>query len=186
MYSVADLRKDLVVLYRGKPHKIVEYQHTKLGRGGAIARTKLKNLIDGSVVSETFKGNEKLEPATVERVDMQYLYRSGNNAVLMDLSNYEQSEVSASTLGNGLGFLAEGSNVVALRFEGRVIDIELPTKIALSVTETAPGLQGDTAKAALKPATLETGAQVQVPLFVKTGDKIRVDTRTGAYVERAN
>ncbi len=185
MYSVADLHAGLLVTYRGKPYKIIESQHTKLGRGGALARTKLRNLLDSSVVSETFKGNDKIEPATVERFDMQYLYRDRSGLVLMDLANYDQATIPAGLIGSRVNYLAEGSNVVALMYQGRTIDIEIPTKLPLKVKQTDPGLQGDTAKAALKPATLETDAVVQVPLFVKTGDKIIVDTRNGSYVERA-
>ncbi len=169
----------------GVPFRIVEYQHTQLGRGGAVVRTKLRNLLDGSVQSRSFKGNDKVEPARVDKVNMQYLYQDGFNLVLMDLQTYEQMQLEKQLAGSQADFLAEGSEVVALVFNNRVIGIELPAKLALKVAHTEPGSQGDTAKAALKPATLESGAIIKVPLFINTDDVVIVDTRTSSYVERA-
>lgn len=169
----------------GVPYKILDSQHTKVARGGAIVRAKLRNLLDGSVRQETFKGNDKLEPANVQKIDMQYLYNDGGRLLLMNSQNYEQFTIAAADVGNGANFIAEGSNVIALVFNAKVIGLDIPAKMILKITQTEPGIQGDTAKAALKPAVLESGATIQVPLFIKSGDRVKVDTRSGSYIERA-
>lgn len=185
MYSVADLRKNLLINMGGVPYKIIESRHTKLGRGGAVVRTKLKNLIDSSVLSKTFQGSDKVEAAEVKKIDMQYLYQDGTNLHLMDPRSYEQTTLSQKVIGNQADYLVEGTVVVALEFNGRLINIEVPNKVSLAVSKTEPGVRGDTTGTALKPAVLETGAKVKVPLFIKEGDRVVIDSRTGQYVERA-
>lgn len=184
MYGVSDLKKDTLVQIDGVPYKIIDYQHTQLGRGGAIVKTKLKNLLNNTVLSKTFKGNEKVESAQVERLDMQYLYKQAERISLMDSTSYEQYGIDADTAGAAIKYLPEGSEVIALVFEGKVIGLELPKKLIVKVASTDAAVRGDTAKAAQKPARLETGASVQVPLFIKTGDSIRIDA-SGQYLERA-
>lgn len=184
MYSITDLKKDVLIELGDIVYRVIDYQHTKMGRGGAVAKTKLKNLSNGSVLSRSFKGNEKIAPAQVDKVDMQYLYMEGKQAILMDTNTFEQLPADSSVLGDGLRFVPAGSTVITLQHEGKVIGLELPNQVGIKVSHTAAGVRGDTAKAAMKEATLESGASVQVPLFINTGDVIKVDTRTGRYLER--
>lgn len=184
LYSLGELKKDLVINKGGVPYRIVESQHTKMGRGGAIAKTKLKNLLDGSLIAVSFAGQDRVEAASVTKVDMQYLYKDGPKLMLMDLTTYDQIVVPSAIVGDRWQYLPEGSKVIVLQFNGHVIDIELPAKIDLKVTEAASGSRGDTAKAATKLCVLETGAKVSAPLFIKPGDTIRLDTRDGSYLER--
>lgn len=185
MYSITDLKKDTVIQIDGIPYKVTDYQHTQLGRGGAVVKTKLRNLLDGGIISKTFKGNEKVEPTRLLKSDMQYLYRDGQKIQLMANDTYEQYELQADRLGNKVDFIVEGQPVVALIYRGQVVDIELARKISIKVKSTEPGVKGDTANAALKPAVLESGLKLQVPLFIKNADLVEVDTSTGRYLNRA-
>lgn len=184
MYSINDLKKEVLISIDGVPYRVVDSQHVSLGRGGAVMRTKLKNLLNGSVLERTFRPAEKIEPAQVSRASMQYLYREGSTMHFMNQSTFEQVAIDQSVLGEQARFLAEGSTVSLLVFNGKVIGLEVANSVYLEVTKTEPGVRGDTATAAMKPATLETGVQIQVPLFINTGDSVKVDTRTGAYIER--
>ena len=184
MYSIADLKKEVLITLDGAPYKVVDSQHVSLGRGGAVMRTKLKNLLNGSVHERTFRPAEKIQPADVSRQPMQYLYRQDGELVFMNQTSYEQEPIAAETLGESARYLSEGTIATLLAFNGRVIGLEMPNTVYLTVTETEPGVRGDTATASLKPCTVETGVVVPVPLFINTGDVIKVDTRTGAYLER--
>ena len=185
MYSITELKKGTLIQLNGRPYQVVEYQHTQLGRGGAIVKTKLKNLLDGSQISQTFKGSEKVESARLDKVDLQYLYHDERQAQFMNDQTYEQFSLPLSSLGNKLNYLVDGQKVVALIFDEKVVDIELPNKISIRVAHTEPGVKGDTATAALKPAQLPSGFKIQVPLFINNGDAIVIDTRTNKYVGRA-
>ena len=168
----------------GQPHEVLSYQHSKQARGGAVMRTKLKNMISGSIIDRTFRGSEKFEEADVARAKAQYLYSDGGKFIFMDNESYEQFEIGADLIGEKANFLKEGLEIELVKFEERAIGIDLPIKISFEVTETQPGIKGDTAQGGSKPATIETGAIITVPLFVNQGDKIVVDTRDGHYVER--
>ena len=184
MYSITELRKGTLLQVNHTPYQVVDYQHTKQGRGGAVVRTKLKNLLDGSVISQTFKGNDKVPPAELTRLNLQFLYQSGEHLLLMDQTSFDQIEVDQSVLAAQKQFLAEGASLTGLMFEDRLVAAELPAKVSLKVSATEPGLKGDTTGTPLKAATLETGAIIKVPLFIKPGDEIMVDTRTGTYIAR--
>jgi elongation factor P len=185
MYSTADFRKGLRIEWEGKPYLIVEFQHVKPGKGGAFVRTKLKNLINGRVIEPTFRSGEKVGRPDLEEKEMQYLYREGDKFIFMDNNTYDQVEMTREQVGDQTQFLQENINLKVLYYKQEAIGIELPTFVELVVTATDPGLKGDTASGGTKPATLETGAVIQVPLFISEGDKLRIDTRTGAYMERA-
>lgn len=185
MYSTADFRKGLRIEWEGKPFLIVEFQHVKPGKGGAFVRTKLKNLINGRVIEPTFRSGEKVGRPDLEEKEMQYLYREGDKFIFMDNNTYDQVEMTREQVGDQTQFLQENINLKVLYYKQEAIGIELPTFVELVVTATDPGLKGDTASGGTKPATLETGAVIQVPLFISEGDKLRIDTRTGAYMERA-
>lgn len=162
----------------------MDFQHVKPGKGGAFVRTKLRNMRSGNVFDRTFRAGERMEMAHVERRPMQYLYRSGSDYVVMDLETYDQMTLGEQQFGDGVRYLKEGLEVAVVMHEGRVIGVELPDTVELQVTQTDPGLRGDTASGGSKPATLETGAVVDVPLFINSGDAIRVDTRSGEYLGR--
>jgi elongation factor P len=164
---------------------IVEFQHVKPGKGGAFVRTKLKNLRTGAVVERTYRADEKLEQAIIDKREMQFLYRDGAEYVFMDTGTYEQIQVPRDVLGDAANFLTEGKGVYLQMHGTDIVGVDLPAAVELSVSETEPGLQGDRVSGARKPATLETGLVVQVPLFVNPGETIRVDTRTGEYLTRA-
>jgi elongation factor P len=163
----------------------VDFQHVKPGKGGAFVRTKLKNLINGRVIEPTFRSGEKVGRPDLEEKEMQYLYREGDKFIFMDNNTYDQVEMTREQVGDQTQFLQENINLKVLYYKQEAIGIELPTFVELVVTATDPGLKGDTASGGTKPATLETGAVIQVPLFISEGDKLRIDTRTGAYMERA-
>jgi len=182
--STADFKRGLTIELDGEVFQIVEFQHVKPGKGGAFVRTKLRNLRTGSVFDRTFRAGERMEMAHVERRPMQYLYRSGRDYVFMDLETYDQMTLPPDQIGAGVKYLKEGLEVAVVMHEQRVIEVELPDTVELEVTQTDPGLRGDTASGGSKPATLETGAVVDVPLFVDTGDVVRVDTRSDQYVAR--
>jgi elongation factor P len=164
---------------------VVEFQHVKPGKGGAFVRTKLKNLRSGAVVEKTFRADEKVALAVIDKREMQYLYREGDHYVFMDTESYDQVPVDAAELGHTVRYLKEGDRAVLPTYRGRVVGVELPAAVELTVTEADPGIQGDRVSGARKPATLETGLVVQVPLFVNEGERIKVDTRSGEYLTRA-
>ena len=164
---------------------VVEFQHVKPGKGGAFVRTKLKNVRSGAVVEKTFRADEKVPLAVIDKREMQYLYREGDAYVFMDNESYDQLHVEANDLGPAVRYLKEGDSAVLPQYQGRVIGIDLPAAVELTVAQTEPGIQGDRVSGARKPATLETGLVVQVPLFVNPGERVKVDTRSGEYLTRA-
>jgi elongation factor P len=164
---------------------IVDFQHVKPGKGGAFVRTTLKNVRTGAVIDRTFRAAEKVEQAVIEKREMQFLYRDSADFVFMDNSSYEQRNVGPAALGDAANYVIEGSTVVLQLYGDEIVGVDLPASVELSVRETEPGIQGDRVSGARKPATLETGLVVQVPLFVNTGDKLKVDTRSGEYITRA-
>ena len=185
MVSAGDFRNGITVEIEGNVFQIIEFQHVKPGKGAAFVRTKLKNIKCGGVVVKNFRPNEKFENAHIERVDMQYLYSDGDLFYFMDVNTYEQIPLSKDMIGDALKFVKENEMVKVCSHKGQVFSIEPPLFVELEITETEPGFKGDTATGATKPATVETGAVVYVPLFVDQGDKIKIDTRTGEYLSRA-
>jgi len=186
LISTSDFRKGLKVEYKGEPCEIIDFQHVKMGRGGAIVRTKLKNLKTGAVLEDTFRSGEKLDPSGLEEKTMQYLYSQDQLYYFMDMETYEQIPLRLEQLGDSQKFLRENMTVKILNHKDMPISIELPTFVELTVTKTDPaGFRGDTTSGSGKPATLETGAIVKVPFHINEGDKIRIDTRTSEYIERA-
>lgn len=185
MYSTADFRRGLKIEIDGKPFIIVESQHVKPGKGGAFVRTKLKNLETGQVLEQTFRSGAKVDKPDLEEKSMQYLYQDGDQYVFMDNQNYDQLNIAEEYLADVIPFMLPNVDMRLLFFNGTPIGAELPITVILEVTSTEPGVKGDTATGATKPATLETGHVVQVPLFVEEGDKLKIDTRTGEYMERA-
>jgi elongation factor P len=186
MYSTTDFRRGLKIEVDGTPYVIVEFQHVKPGKGGAFVRTKLRNLITGGVIDKTFRAGEKVEKPDLEEKNMQYLYSEGNQYYFMDTETYEQTFLTQEQLGESKNFLQENINVSILYYQGNPIGVELPIFVELEVKKTEPGVRGDTATGGSKPATLETGAVIQVPLFINEGDKVKIDTRTGEYIERVS
>ena len=183
--STNDLKNGMTLDLAEGLFTVVEFQHVKPGKGGAFVRTKLKNLRTGAVVDRTYRADEKLEQAIIDKREMQFLYRDGEDYVFMDSTSYEQLQVPRAALGDAASYLKEG-NAVHLQMHGSdIVGVDLPAAVELTVAETEPGIQGDRVSGARKPATLETGLVVQVPLFVNPGDAIRVDTRTGEYLTRA-
>ena len=185
MISAGDFRNGLTVLIEGNIYQILEFQHVKPGKGAAFVRTKLKNIISGGVVEKTFCPTEKFDTAHIDRKDMQYLYSDGELYHFMDVETFDQIAVDGDTVGDSLKFVKENEMVKVCSHEGNVFSVEPPISVELEVTETEPGVKGDTATGATKPAIVETGASVLVPLFVNQGDKIKIDTRTGEYSSRA-
>ena len=181
-----DLKNGLVLSIEGQLWTVVEFQHVKPGKGPAFVRTKLKNVMSGKVVDKTFNAGVKVETANVDKRTMQYLYNDGTDYVFMDPDTYDQIMVSPATVGDAAKFMVENQDAVVARHDGEVLYIELPASVVLEITYTEPGLQGDRSTGGSKPATLETGAEVQVPLFLEQGTKIKVDTRDGSYLGRAN
>ena len=184
MYQPTDLKKGVVCQIDGKPYRVVEYGQKVMGRGGSIVNVKLKNLIDGSVIPKTFKGQEKIETAEVSNKTVQYLYRDDSLFYFMDPESFEQFELNADIVDSAAGYLKEGNELNLQMFDGRVINVELPKNIYLEVTYAEDVVKGDTTSNVLKDATLETGLVVKVPSFIKQGDVISVDTATGEYRER--
>jgi len=185
MVTAGDFRNGVTFEMENSVWQIIEFQHVKPGKGAAFVRTKIRNVINGSVVEKTFRPTEKFENAQVERRNMQYLYEDGGLYYFMDETTYEQTPLSANELGDALKFVRENDSVMILSYKGNVFGVEPPNFVVLAVIETEPGVRGDTATNVLKPAKVETGAFVNVPIFVNEGDKIRIDTRTGQYMERA-
>ncbi|MFH1673864.1 MAG: elongation factor P [Pseudomonadota bacterium] len=185
MYSTSDFRKGLKIEIDGKPFVITEFLHVKPGKGGAFVRTKLKNMITGRVLDQTFRSGEKVGRPDLEEKEMQYLYKDGDTYCMMDNATYEQIFLTEEQVGENRNFLLENITLNVLFYNNKPIGLDLPIFVTLTVTQSEPGAKGDTATGVTKPATLETGYTLNVPLFVNEGDKIKVDTRTGAYVERA-
>ncbi len=179
-----EFKKGMKVVYKGEPYVIVEFQHVKPGKGAAFVKTRLKNLLTGNVLDVNFRSGDRLELAEIEEREMQFLYSDADVFWFMDIESFEQVSVSREVLGDKAYYLKDDMIVRALKFKGEVVDIELPKFVDLKVEETEPGVKGDTVSGGSKPAKLETGLVVNVPLFVNEGDTIRVDTRTGEYVER--
>jgi len=186
MATTNDLKNGMVLNLDGQLWTVTEFQHVKPGKGGAFVRTTLKRVLSGKVVDKTFNAGTKVETANVDKRDMQYLYKDGDDFVFMDSDTYDQIHVSAATVGGGADYLLENTEVIVAVHDGTPLYVELPVTMELVVEHTDPGLQGDRSTGGTKPATLETGAQIQVPLFVNTGDKLKVDTRDGRYLGRAN
>lgn len=185
MISTADFRNGLVVLLDNELMEIVEFQHVKPGKGGAFVRTKFKNVLSGRVLEKTFRSGEKMEDVRLEERPWQYLYHDGDLYHFMDPDSFEQIAVGENVVGDNKYWLKENNNANLVFFDGKVIKLQLPITVTLLITQCDPGVQGDRATGGTKPATLETGATVQVPLFVNEGETIKVDTRTGEYIERA-
>ncbi|GAA2034700.1 elongation factor P [Pseudokineococcus marinus] len=186
MASTNDLKNGTVLKIDGQLWSVVEFQHVKPGKGGAFVRTKMKNVLSGKVVDRTFNAGAKVETATVDRRDMQYLYRDGADFVWMDPETFDQLMVPEATVGDAANFLLEGATAQVAMHEGEPLYVELPTSVVLEVTYTEPGLQGDRSTGGTKPATVETGYQIAVPLFLESGTKVKVDTRTGDYLGRVS
>jgi elongation factor P len=182
--STNDLKNGMTLELDGTLFQVIGFQHVKPGKGGAFVRTKLRNVRTGAVVDKTFNAGVKVGLAIVERKEMQYLYPDGGDFVFMDLESYEQIHVPAAVMGESHRFVTQGGQATVATHQGTAIAVDLPASIVLAVTGTDPAAKGDTRTNALKPATLETGVTVQVPLFVEEGDRVKVDTRTGAYIER--
>ena len=185
MISAGDFRNGVTFELDGNVVQVIEFQHVKPGKGAAFVRTKYKNVITGAVVERSFNPTDKYPTAYIERKDMQYLYADGDLYYFMDMETYEQQPIDKSKLGPAFQFVKENMEVKVLSYKGNVFGVEPPNFVELEVTETDPGFKGDTATNATKPATLETGAEIKVPLFINEGDKIKIDTRTGEYLERA-
>ncbi|MCR4929144.1 MAG: elongation factor P [Lachnospiraceae bacterium] len=184
MISAGDFRNGITIELEGNVFQIIEFQHVKPGKGAAFVRTKLKNIKNGGVVEKTFRPTEKCPQARIDRKDMQYLYADGDMYNFMDVESYEQIALSKDEIGDALKFVKENEMVKMLSHNGQVFSVEPPLFVELEITETEPGFKGDTATGASKPAIVETGAQVSVPLFVEIGEKIKIDTRTGEYLSR--
>ena len=184
MISAGDFRNGVTLEIDGQVVQILEFQHVKPGKGAAFVRTKLKNVINGGVVERTFRPTEKFPQARIERVDMQYLYSDGDLYYFMNVENYEQIALNEETIGDALKFVKENEMVKVCSYNGNVFAVEPPLFVELEITDTETGFKGDTAQGATKPAVVETGASVQVPLFVNQGDVIKIDTRTGEYLSR--
>jgi elongation factor P len=180
-----DLRNGMTIDLPEGLFSVVEFQHVKPGKGGAFVRTKLKNVRTGAVIERTFRADERVEQAIVDKREMQYLYRDGTDYVFMDNVSYDQVQVSPDSLGEASRYVKEGDSAVLQMYDDEIVGVDLPAAVELTVTVTEPGVQGDRVSGARKPATLETGLVLQVPLFVNPGERIKVDTRTGEYITRA-
>ena len=183
--SITDLKKGTLFQIDGTPYRVVEYNQKVMGRGGSIVNVRIKSLLDGKVLEKTYKGNEQLDSADVSNENVQYLYSDGSTFYFMNGETFEQFEIPADIIGDGAGYLKEGDIATAQLFDGRVINVELPKNVPLKVTYTENVVKGDTTSSVMKDATLETGITVKVPAFIKQDDIIKVDTRTGEYLERA-
>lgn len=186
MASSNDIKNGTVIKESGQLWSVVEFQHVKPGKGGAFVRTKQKNVVTGKIIDKTYNAGAKIEVANVDRRDFQYLYKDGNDFVFMDLTDYDQLNVSSTIVGEAENFMLENQNVQLALHDGEPLYIEMPPSVVLEVTYTEPGLQGDRSTGGTKLATVETGHEIQVPLFLNTGTKVKVDTRTGDYLGRVN
>jgi len=184
MYDSSDLRKGLKIVIDGTPYIVTDFQFSKPGKGQALYRCKLKNMMTGYTMDRTYRSGEKFDPANLDEVKMQFLYKDGDGFHFMDTQKYEQVALTEEQVGEAKNFLKENMEVTVLFFDSTPIDITLPIFVELQVTKSDPGVRGDTATGATKPATLETGYVIQVPLFIEEGDVLKIDTRTGEYVER--
>ena len=184
MYSTPDFRKGLKIEIDGTPFEIIEFQHFKPGKGGAMVRTKLRNILNGRVLDNTFRSGEKVERPNLESRDMQFLYHEGEQLVFMDMTTYDQMHMDAEATDGKANYLKDGQECRVLLYNEKPLDIEIPASLVLEVTETEPGAKGDTVSNVTKPATLETGVVIQVPIFVNIGDRVKVDTRTNGYLGR--
>ena len=186
MASTNDLKNGMVLNIEGQLWSVVEFQHVKPGKGPAFVRTKLKAVLSGKVVDKTFNAGTKVETSNVDKRTMQYLYKDGTDFVFMDTDTYDQLNVSEAVVGDAANYLLENKNALVATNEGLPLYVELPASVVLEITHTEPGLQGDRSTGGTKPATLETGAQIQVPLFLESGTRVKVDTRDGSYLGRVN
>ncbi len=186
MASTADIRNGVVLNIDGQLWAVTDFQHVKPGKGGAFVRTKLKNVVTGKTVDRTFNAGAKIETENVDRQDFQYLYADGDSYVFMDISDFDQLHVPAVVVGDAVNFMLENQNVTIALHNGNPLYVELPASVVLEITYTEPGLQGDRSTGGTKPATVETGFQIQVPLFVEQGTRVKVDTRTGDYLGRVS
>jgi len=186
MATTNDLKNGIVLNIDGQLWTVIEFQHVKPGKGGAFVRTKLKNILSGKVVDRTFNAGVKVETANVDKRTMQYLYRDADDWVFMDTASFEQLNVPTATVGDASDYLLENQDAVVATHDGQPLYVELPASVELVITYTEPGLQGDRSTGGTKPATLETGASIQVPLFVESGTRVKVDTRDGSYLGRVN
>ena len=184
MYDTSDIRKGLKIMLDGSPYTVIEFQFVKPGKGAAFTRTKMKNLLSGGVIERNLRSGDKLEPANVEVKTMQYLYKEADSFVFMDTTTYDQVNIPTATVGDDAKFMPENINVEVLFFNDRAVGVTLPNFIEQAITETEPGFKGDTSTNTTKPAKISTGATVQVPLFINAGDVVKIDTRTGDYLER--
>ena len=184
MYSTTDFRKGLKIEIDGTPFEIIEFQHFKPGKGGAMVRTKLRNILNGRVLDNTFRSGEKVERPNLESRDMQFLYHEGEQLVFMDMTTYDQMHMDAEATDGKANYLKDGQECRVLLYNEKPLDIEIPASLVLEVTETEPGAKSDTVSNVTKPATLETGVVIQVPIFVNIGDRVKVDTRTNGYLGR--
>jgi elongation factor P len=184
MYSTAEFKKGLKVELDGVPYTIVDFQHVKPGKGGAFVRTKLKSLLTGRVLDQTFRSGEKVKKPDLMEREMQYLYREGDSFCMMDNETYEQIMLTEEQVGEARLYMTENLDVKILFFNQQPVGVEIPLFVELEVAQTEPGVKGDTAAGGTKPATLESGVTIQVPLFINEGDRVKVDTRTGTYIER--
>jgi elongation factor P len=182
--STNDLKNGMTLALPEGLFQVVEFQHVKPGKGGAFVRTKLRNIRAGTTVERTFRADEKVDQAVIDKREMQYLYAEGDDMVFMDVTSYDQMNVPPKALGDAAGYLLEGNNAVLQMYKDEIVGVDLPAAVEMEVTYTEPGLQGDRSSAGRKPATVQTGLTVQVPLFVNTGDRIKVDTRSGDYITR--
>ena len=183
--STNDLKNGMTLDLPDGLFSVVEFQHVKPGKGGAFVRTKLKNVRSGAVLERTYRADEKLEQAIIDKREMQYLYRDGEAYVFMDNASYDQMNIQPASLGEATKFMKEGDSAVLQLWNTEIVGVDLPAAVELTISETEPGVQGDRVSGARKPATLETGLVIQVPLFVNTGDRVKVDTRSGEYLTRA-
>jgi len=184
MYDTSDIRKGLKIMLDGSPYTVVEFQFVKPGKGAAFTRTKMKNLLSGGVIERNLRSGDKLEPANVETKTMQYLYKDAESFVFMDTTTYDQVSIPEGTIGDSKEFMPENINVEVLFFNDRAVGVSLPNFIEQAIISTEPGFKGDTSTGATKPAKISTGAQINVPLFINVGDVVKIDTRTGEYLER--
>ena len=184
MISTNDFKNGMTIDLPEGLFQVVEFQHVKPGKGGAFVRTKLRNVRAGTTVERTFRADEKVEQAVIDKREMQYLYAEGGDLVFMDTTSYDQMHVSPKSLGDAAGYLLEGNTAILQMYKTEIVGVDLPAAVEMEVTYTEPGLQGDRSSAGRKPATVQTGLTVQVPLFVNTGDHIKVDTRSGEYITR--
>jgi elongation factor P len=186
MATTNDLKNGMTLDLEGQLWNVVEFQHVKPGKGPAFVRTKLKHVLSGKVVEKTFNAGVKVEVAIVEKRDMQYLYHDGDSYVFMDTATYDQINIPESTVADAANYMLENAEAVVAIHEGNPLYVELPASVELTITYTEPGLQGDRSSGGTKPATVETGVEIQVPLFINQGEKVKVDTRDGSYLGRAN